>query len=242
EVLRREDPETHRGDRQLGAPEEHVVELPRAERVRLARVDEAALERVAAVAVEDDTEVPGDRSPPDLPQEAPLVDVVEERRHQWSREQATVERPSSSRLPRRVREIRGRLGAVGPGVTRVAPGDRVAVEPNYACGTCPLCWEGNRNLCLARTAVGIDVDGCFAELVRVPSRCCWQAPATAADEDLALTEPLAVVVRAVGRGGVRSGETVAVVGAGTLGLLALQVARSRGARVLGVGRSDRRLA
>jgi 2-desacetyl-2-hydroxyethyl bacteriochlorophyllide A dehydrogenase len=139
-------------------------------------------------------------------------------------------------------EFVGRVEAVGPGVTRVAPGDRVAVEPNYSCGTCPLCCEGNRNLCLARAAVGIDVDGAFAELVRVPSRCCWQAPATVADEDLALTEPLAVVVRAVGRGGVRAGESVAVVGAGTLGLLALQVARGRGARVLVVGRSARRFA
>ena len=139
-------------------------------------------------------------------------------------------------------EFVGRVEAVGPGVTRVAPGDRVAVEPNYSCGTCPLCLEGNRNICLARTAVGIDVDGCFAELVRVPSRCCWRAPAAVADEDLVLTEPLAVVVRAVGRGGVRSGETVAVVGAGTLGLLALQVVRGHGARVLVVGRSARRFA
>lgn len=139
-------------------------------------------------------------------------------------------------------EFVGRVEAVGPGVTRVAPGDRVAVEPNYSCGACPLCREGNRNLCLARTAVGIDVDGCFAELVRVPSRCCWRAPAAVADEDLVLTEPLAVVVRAVGRGSVRSGETVAVVGAGTLGLLALQVAKSHGARVLVVGRSTRRFA
>jgi len=139
-------------------------------------------------------------------------------------------------------EFVGRVEAVGPGVTRVAPGDRVAVEPNYSCGTCPLCLEGNRNICLARTAVGIDVDGCFAELVRVPSRCCWRAPAAVANEDLVLTEPLAVVVRAVGRGGVRSGETVAVVGAGTLGLLALQVVRGHGARVLVVGRSARRFA
>jgi 2-desacetyl-2-hydroxyethyl bacteriochlorophyllide A dehydrogenase len=139
-------------------------------------------------------------------------------------------------------EFVGRVEAVGPGVTRVAPGDRVAVEPNYSCGTCPLCREGNRNLCLARTAVGIDVDGCFAELVCVPARCCWRAPGAVADEDLALTEPLAVVVRAVGRGGVRHGEAVAVVGAGTLGLLALQVARGRGARVLVVSRSARRFA
>src|SRR3989442_13277949 len=48
EVLRRQDPEAHRGDRQLVAPEEHVVELPRAERVRLERVDEPSLERVSA--------------------------------------------------------------------------------------------------------------------------------------------------------------------------------------------------
>src|SRR3989442_2337890 len=91
-------------------------------------------------------------------------------------------------------------------------------------------------------AVGMEVDGCFAELVRVRSRCCWRAPAAVADEDLVLTEPLAVVVRAVGRGCVRSGETVAVVGAGTPGLLALQVVRGHGARVLVVGRSARRFA
>src|SRR5213595_2618291 len=139
-------------------------------------------------------------------------------------------------------EFVGRVEAVGPGVTRVAPGDRVAVEPNYSCGTCPLCREGNRNLCLARTAVGIDVDGCFAELVRVPSRCCWPAPAGVADEDLVLTEPLAVAVRAVGRADVRSGETVAVVGAGTIGLLAVQVARGHGARILVVSRTARRFA
>src|SRR3982751_2663431 len=93
-------------------------------------------------------------------------------------------------------EFVGRIEATGPGVDRVAVGERVVVEPNYSCGACPLCREGNRNLCLARTAVGIDVDGCFAEVVRVPLRCCWPAPAGVADEDLMLTEPLAVVVRA----------------------------------------------
>jgi len=139
-------------------------------------------------------------------------------------------------------EFVGRVEAVGAGVTTARAGDRVAIEPNYSCGTCPLCREGNRNLCLSRTAVGIDVDGCFAELVSVPARCCWAAPAGVADEDLMVTEPLAVVVRAVARGAVRAGETAAVVGAGTLGLLALQVLRARGARVLVVSRSERRFA
>ena len=139
-------------------------------------------------------------------------------------------------------EFVGRVEAVGAGVRTPRVGDRVVIEPNYSCGVCPLCREGNRNLCLARTAVGIDVDGCFAELVRVPVRCCWAAPAGVADEDLMVTEPLAVVVRAVARGQVRQGETTAVVGAGTLGLLALQVLAARGARVLVVSRSTRRFA
>src|SRR5713226_2601662 len=108
----------------------------------------------------------------------------------------TGERPV--RYPRVMgHEMVGRLAATG---------ERVVVEPNFACGVCALCREGNRNLCLAPTAV--------------------------ADEDLLLTEPLAVVVRAVNRGAPRAGETAAVVGGGTLGLLALQVLRARGARVL----------
>jgi 2-desacetyl-2-hydroxyethyl bacteriochlorophyllide A dehydrogenase len=139
-------------------------------------------------------------------------------------------------------EFVGQVEAVGAGVSRVRVGDRVVVEPNYSCGVCPLCREGNRNLCLARTAIGIDVDGCFAEAVRVPARCCWAAPAGVPDDELVLSEPLAVVVRAVGRGAAGPGTTAAVVGVGTLGLLALQVLRARGARVLCVGRSSRRFA
>jgi 2-desacetyl-2-hydroxyethyl bacteriochlorophyllide A dehydrogenase len=137
-------------------------------------------------------------------------------------------------------EFAGQVVAIGTAVTRVRVGDRVVVEPNYACGTCALCREGNRNLCLARTAIGIDVDGCFAEIVRVPERCCWPALSGIADDDLPMAEPLAVVVRAVARAGVRAGESSAVVGAGTLGLLALQVLRAAGARVLVVSRTNRR--
>ena len=137
-------------------------------------------------------------------------------------------------------EFVGQVSAVGPGVRRLREGDRVAVEPNYSCGVCPLCREGNRNLCLSRTAIGIDVDGCFAEDVAVPERCCWPAPTGVDDADLMMTEPLAVVVRAVARGAVQPGETAAVVGVGSLGLLALQVLRGAGAPVLVVSRSARR--
>jgi 2-desacetyl-2-hydroxyethyl bacteriochlorophyllide A dehydrogenase len=137
-------------------------------------------------------------------------------------------------------EFVGRVERVGTAVRRVQPGDRVVVEPNYSCGRCPLCREGNRNLCAERTAIGIDVDGAFAEHVRVPEGCCWPLPPGVSDDEALLTEPLAVVVRAVGRGEPRPGATAAVVGAGTLGLLALQVLAARGLRVLVVSRSARR--
>jgi 2-desacetyl-2-hydroxyethyl bacteriochlorophyllide A dehydrogenase len=138
-------------------------------------------------------------------------------------------------------ELVGRVQATGPGVEGLRPGDRVVVEPNYSCGHCPLCREGNRNLCPQRTAVGIDVDGGFGEAVRVPARCCWPAPAAVPDDALLVIEPLAVVVRAVNRGVPAPGDTAAVVGLGTLGLLAIQVLRARGMRVLAVARTPARL-
>ena len=138
-------------------------------------------------------------------------------------------------------EFVGRIAALGVEVTHLTVGDRVVVEPNYSCGRCPLCREGNRNLCLSRTAIGIDVDGGFAEEVCVPARCCWRIPDSVSDLDAVLTEPLAVVVRAVARGAPRAGESAAVVGAGNLGLLALQVLRARGVRVLALARTATRL-
>jgi L-iditol 2-dehydrogenase len=137
-------------------------------------------------------------------------------------------------------EFIGEVAAVGAGVSTLRPGQRVAVEPNFSCGVCPLCREGNRNLCLSRTAVGIDVNGGFAEQACVPARCCWPAPAGIEPDQLMLAEPLAVVVRAVARGNAVAGESAAVLGVGALGLLAIQVLKAKGLRVLAVGRVSRR--
>jgi 2-desacetyl-2-hydroxyethyl bacteriochlorophyllide A dehydrogenase len=137
-------------------------------------------------------------------------------------------------------EFIGEVVAVGPDVRALQPGQKVAVEPNYSCGVCPLCREGNRNLCLSRTTIGIDVDGGFAEQARLPARCCWPAPAQISDDQLMLAEPLAVVVRAVARGEAARGESVAVLGVGALGLLAIQVLKAKGLRVLAVGRTEHR--
>ena len=138
-------------------------------------------------------------------------------------------------------EFVGTVAAIGSAVRNIAVGQSVAVEPNYSCGVCALCREGNRNLCLSRVAVGIDVDGGFAQEATVPARCCWPAPAGLATERLLMAEPLAVVVRAVGRAAPEAGETAAVLGVGSLGLLAVQVLRARGCRVLAVARTTKRL-
>jgi 2-desacetyl-2-hydroxyethyl bacteriochlorophyllide A dehydrogenase len=137
-------------------------------------------------------------------------------------------------------EFIGEVVAVGPDVQALQPGQKVAVEPNYSCGVCALCREGNRNLCLSRTAIGIDVNGGFAEQACLPARCCWPAPAEVSDDQLMLAEPLAVVVRAVARGEARRGESAAVLGVGALGLLAIQVLKAKGLRVLAVGRTEHR--
>jgi 2-desacetyl-2-hydroxyethyl bacteriochlorophyllide A dehydrogenase len=138
-------------------------------------------------------------------------------------------------------ELVGEVDQVGPGVESLRPGARIAVEPNYSCGHCPLCREGNANLCLSRVTVGIDVDGGFAERVGVPARLCWPAPADLSIERLLLVEPLAVVVHGLVQGEAGAGDCAAVLGVGTLGLLAVQALRARGARVLAVGRTERRL-
>src|SRR2546430_17221628 len=137
-------------------------------------------------------------------------------------------------------EFIGEVVAVGPDVQTLQPGQKVAVEPNYSCGVCPLCREGNRNLCLSRTAIGIVVHGGFAEQARLPARCCWPAPADVSDDQLMLAEPLAVVVRAVARGEAKRGESAAVLGVGALGLLAIQVLKAQGVRVLAIGRTEHR--
>ncbi len=139
-------------------------------------------------------------------------------------------------------EFVGRIEAVGGNVQHLQVGQRVVAEPNYSCGRCPLCLEGNRNLCPRRTTVGIDVDGAFADLARLPAKCCWPVADSVSDDEAVIAEPLAVVVRAVNRVTPKPHETAAVVGAGTLGLLALQVLCASGARVLVVSRSTRRFA
>ncbi|MGB2711953.1 MAG: alcohol dehydrogenase catalytic domain-containing protein [Conexibacter sp.] len=123
-------------------------------------------------------------------------------------------------------------------------GKRVAVNPLISCGRCEECRAGRPNVCPARVIVGIGRPGAFAELVAVPQGNLLELSDELADEGGALVEPLANVVHGFDLGTRRGApERVLVVGAGSLGLLATQVAFLSGATTVVVtDLSDERLA
>jgi len=126
-------------------------------------------------------------------------------------------------------EFAGVVVAAGAGVSGPWPGQRVAVDTIVSCGSCHWCQRGELTRCPALGALGLHADGGLAELCNAPARMCLPVPDTVADDAAALAEPLAVAVRALRRGGLRPGERVAVVGAGAVGLMAVQAAAAFGA-------------
>jgi threonine dehydrogenase-like Zn-dependent dehydrogenase len=126
-------------------------------------------------------------------------------------------------------EIAGEVADVGAGVSGLAPGDRVAVEPAIICGHCPGCRVGDYQLCQAARILGTHADGGFAEYLAMPARALFKLPAGVDGPVAALTEPLAVGVHGVRIANVRLGDRVLVLGAGTIGLLAGLAAAEAGA-------------
>ncbi|MGH3412496.1 MAG: zinc-dependent alcohol dehydrogenase family protein [Marmoricola sp.] len=134
-------------------------------------------------------------------------------------------------------EFAGTVVALGPGVdTGVAVGARVAVDPSLFCGYCEPCRRGRGNLCANWGATGDTVDGAFAELVAVPARNAYALPDGMGFEQGALVEPLSCAVHGVRRLGTEVGESVLVVGVGTMGLLLVQLLARAGLRVTAVDR------
>lgn len=134
-------------------------------------------------------------------------------------------------------ELAGIVAELGDGVVGVAVGDRVTTETDASfCGSCSYCRSGDMHLCPSRTAIGTSADGGFAEFVALPAGGVHRLPDRVDFAAGALTEPLAVAVRAVvERGQVRPGHRVVVIGPGTVGLFAAQVALAQGADVTVAG-------
>lgn len=139
-------------------------------------------------------------------------------------------------------EITGHVESLGSGVTGVKPGDRVAINNVLTCGTCFWCQRGQQAVCPNMAVAGLSADGGLAEFIVWPSNMIVPLPDTVSDEEAALVEPTTVAVRAVRNSGVRAGDNVAVVGAGTVGLLTAQAFRAAGARVIAVDIREQSLA
>ncbi len=141
-------------------------------------------------------------------------------------------------------EASGTIRAIGSKVQDRAVGQRVALEPQETCGRCEQCLAGRYNLCPdVRFFATPPIHGAFAQYVVLESHRAHPVPDSLSDEAAALIEPLSVGVWAAQKAQVQPGDRVLVIGAGPVGLLCADVARSRGAAWVGVSdTNDQRLA
>ncbi len=126
-------------------------------------------------------------------------------------------------------EFSGEVVAIGDGVTNVVVGDRVAPDACQYCGTCDMCKVNRYSVCESLAFTGLMVDGAFAEYVNVPAYTLYKLPPGLSGEAGALVEPIAVGIHALRQGKVMIGDTVCVLGAGTIGLVTIQAAMAAGA-------------
>ncbi|OZM77455.1 zinc-binding dehydrogenase [Pseudonocardia sp. MH-G8] len=129
-------------------------------------------------------------------------------------------------------EVVGVVEQVGEGVTALAAGDRVVLEPNLVCGQCRQCRDGRYNICRNLAVFGCQTPGGMSDAFVVAGDRLHKLPDDMSDELAALVEPLATPVHAVRRAGVRAGSRVVVLGAGPIGLLVLVAARAAGAETV----------
>ena len=130
---------------------------------------------------------------------------------------------------------------VGVGVTNVRPGDRCSVEPYLNCQQCYACRRGFTNCCEHHKTLGVMCDGGLTERILLPARKLHLAGGLTM-EQAALVETLAIGCHAVDRSGCKSGETVLVIGAGPIGLSALEFVKLSGARPIVADISESRLS
>ncbi|WFA05986.1 2,3-butanediol dehydrogenase [Bacillus sp. HSf4] len=127
-------------------------------------------------------------------------------------------------------EFSGEVVEVGEGVTTVQAGDRVTVEPIYACGECEACLKGKYNLCEQLGFFGLaGGGGGFSEYAAVPADMIHQLPETVSFEQGALVEPAAVALHAARQSKLKVGDKAAVFGTGPIGLLVIEALKASGA-------------
>ncbi len=130
-------------------------------------------------------------------------------------------------------EFSGIVTATGSQVTRFKVGDRVAVEPNISCDNCVNCLNNRQNFCLHWQAIGVTLPGGMEQSVAVPEKAVFSI-GDLPFEVGAFMEPLSCVVHGIERTHIELGDRVAVLGAGPIGILMIQMARIQGAAHIAV--------
>ncbi len=145
-------------------------------------------------------------------------------------------------------EASGVVEALGTNARNVAVGERITFDSTVFCNQCPPCRKGQVNLCLDRKILGVSIpafrrDGCMAEYVVMPWWIAFKLPAAVSFEEAALVEPAAVAMHAARNTPIDVNDVVAVVGAGPIGLFAIQAVRVKGAgHVVALDVREERLA
>ena len=122
-------------------------------------------------------------------------------------------------------EWSGTVAELGEGVTDLEVGVRVVCEGMIPCNRCRRCKEGNTQLCLNYDQIGFTRPGGYGEFVRVPRHVVHRLPESVSFAAGTLVEPAACVLRGLERGRPRPGDTIGVIGVGTLGSLAVTLAK-----------------
>ena len=135
-------------------------------------------------------------------------------------------------------EITGTVDQTGQGVSNVGVGDRVALNTVLTCGDCWWCRNGAEVQCPAMAVAGFALDGGLAEYMVWPASEAIPLPDSVSSEEAALVEPASVAVQAVRRSRMAPGESVAVLGVGAVGMLAMQAAKAMGGRVFAIDRRE----
>ena len=126
-------------------------------------------------------------------------------------------------------EYSGVVAKVGEGVTSVKVGQKVAVECVVGCGVCYYCKRQKQAMCENLISVGQQDDGGMADFFNVPAENCIPLPEGMSEDIAALAEPLAVMVRAMNQARFKMGETIAIIGAGAIGLAGVGASLAAGA-------------
>nr|WP_239582733.1 L-threonine 3-dehydrogenase [Bacillus tianshenii] len=138
-------------------------------------------------------------------------------------------------------EFAGEIVEVGSKVSNVAMGDQVSAETHIVCYECPQCLTGDYHICKNTKIIGVDTHGCFAEYVALPAVNVWKNPKDMPYDVASVQEPMGNAVHTVLAGDV-AGKTVAVIGCGPIGIMAVGVAKAAGAsQVIAVDLNEYRL-